>query len=464
MTCTQKQVNGELSGIDASNLSPATQAIYPGSIIDGLTIPLGEYRQITTPRNPIVISMSSNANGISAAESVDQPNVANIRTAVDKMLKGRQTTFTPEAREDKTMAVRSQEDVMLALNVHTKGLFTTSIDFSSRFTSNVKEMTFIRVVKDRYFSVDVVPPAEDKDFFENEATPIQPNWTYISSMKYGRLGVLAITVYTKEREFTAELEASYKGVFSANGNFSTELRNKTERVDVKAFNLGGAALNVSASSLAEVPTAIQKFDNWVNTGTTNPVPFTYTLNFVKYENGGPAVASINSTLSYTQRACRALQPRYEVTFKEIKCINAADSDGGAGEDVTGYIELAAVNNGQAIAPLFGKSPLLFRETNCGKSITKGRSYVIPDAMRTYEVNPNDRDARVTIGGDLDEDDNCGWSNTGSDDEYDDQNGARTRRDIFFKDIGTTPMTVVFDHKSGGSHIQQVWTLRKIFVD
>jgi Thiol-activated cytolysin len=465
MICTTEFINGERGGIDASNLNPATQAIYPGSIIDGLTVPSGDYRQITAARNPIVISISSNANGVSLAESVEKPDVATIRNAVTKILQGKTNNFVPEEREDNTFVARSEEDVMLALNVHAKSLLGNTVNFSSTFQSNAKQMTFIRIVKDRFFSVDVVPPVDDVDFFENTATQILPAWTYVSSMKYGRLGMLIITVTTKEREITADLQAKYKAGFSVNGSFSADLANRTENIEIRSFNRGGAALNISANNSTGVAAAMQNFNNWIQTGASNPEPFTYTLNFVKYENGGPAVASINSVLSYTQRTCRALQPRYEVTFKEIKCLGVDDSDGDPGEDVTGYVDVVAFNsNNQGIAPLFGKSALLFRETNCGKSLTKGRSYVIPDGMRTYEVNPSDRDARVTIGGDLDEDDNCGAINTGKDDEYDDQNGARTRRDIFFKDISTSPMTVVFDHRSGGSHVQQIWTLRKILVD
>jgi hypothetical protein len=432
-----------------------------------LTIPSGEYRQITAARNPIVISLSSNANSLSGAESVDQPNVATIRTAVDKMLRGRTGAFTPEGREDRTITVRSQEDVMMALNVHARGFLVSGVDLSSRLTTNVNEITFIRIVKDRFFSVDVVPPVEDKDFFENEATSILPSWTYVSSMKYGRLGILAITVYTKERIVAADLEASYNALFaSANGNFSTELRNKTERVEIKSFNLGGAALNISASSVAEVPTAIQRFDNWVNTGATNPVPFTYTLNFVKYENGGPAVASLNSTLSYTARKCRALLPRYEVTLKEIKCISASDDDLGAGEDIYGLLEAKAFSsNNSSVAPLFGKSTTVLHIKDCqSRSIRGGVAFAVPDGLRYFDINDTDTDARLAIGGDLDEDDNCGAINTGTDDEYDDLNGARTRREIFFRDIGTTPQTITFTHKSGGSHLQQIWTLRKTLVD
>lgn len=450
--CTSTKVNGERGGIDASNLNPATQAIFPGSIIDGMTVPTGEYRQITAARNPIVISLSSSANGVSAAESVDQPNVATIRTAVDKMLGAKAgIKFTPEAREDKAQVVRSQEEVMLALNLHASNL-QGSFDFTGKFTEESNQITFMRVLKDRYFSVDVVPPVNDVDFFQSAATTISPDWTYVSSMKYGRIGVLVIVVRTKEREITAELKAKYQAGFSASGSFNAELKSKTESVEILFRNQGGAATNISAGSPDGVVAAMKKFDDWVTDGATSPVPLAYTLNFVKYENGGPAVASINSALSFTERKCRAVLPRYKVTLKEIKCVKVSDgSTGGDEEEIYGTLSVKAFDGDKKPIPeKFGKNAVCWTESESGHiSLKTGKSKAIGE-VRFFDVPLSDADACINLGGDLDEDD--AFDN----DELDDDNGARTNQDIFLRTITTTPKIVIFNHKSGATHIQQIW--------
>jgi hypothetical protein len=462
--CVTETINGEMGGIETTNLSPSTQALFPGSIIDGMTITTGEYRQITASRNPIVISLSSSANSLSGAEAVEYPSIATVRTAVDKMTVQRTGNFVPESREDVTYIVRSQEELNMALGFHSKAFLVSGVDYTSKFTDKANQMTFVRVLKDRYFSVDIVPPVEDHGFFENENIDISPNWTYVSSMKYGRLGVLIITVTSKEKEITSEMAANYRGVLSsASGKLNLNLKNKTESIEIKSFNIGGSSLEVSAMGIADAEKAIQEFNKWVENGASHPQPFTYTLNFVKYENGGPAVATISSNLNYTFRKCRQISPRYEVTLQEIKCIKADDGDGAPGEDIYGWLDAFAFDsNNKSVPALFGKTSRILQIKDCEtKSIKSGKSYIVPDGSRIFEIPSSDKDARLKIGGDLDEDDNCGFSNIGTDDEFDDENGKRTTKEIFFKDITTTSQTLKMDHKSGGSHIQQIWKIKRI---
>jgi thiol-activated cytolysin len=461
-TCVSTPINGELSGIDASNLNPSTQSIFPGSIIDGMTIPTGEYRQITAARNPVLISLSSNNNGLSASSVVETPNLATIREAVDNMLGVKKDgRFDSETSDQNTMVVRTEEEVNLALNAHFKNL-NLVIDFTGSFTENANEMTLIRIYRERTFSVDVVPPTNDVDFFQNPATVISPNWTYVSSVKYGRIGVLKIKITTKEREMSAALKGEYTGGFSASGNFSASLKNKTQSISVQFYRYGGSNVEISTSNINEVPTVLQAFSNWITNGNTNPQPLAYTLNFVKYENGGPSVALINSILKFSERKCKAQLPRYEVTLKEIKCLGVDDGgDDRPGEDIYGILRVKAFNgNKQAIRDALGKEPEVWKDqSDCGRSVKMGSAIPVQQT-RYFDVDPDDNQAQITIGGDINDDDNCGILNTGEDDDLGDNKGALTTKDIFLRTIGTTPSTILINHKSGGSHIQQVWILKK----
>lgn len=463
-TCESTVVNAELSGIDAANLNPTTEAIFPGAIIDGKTVPTGEYRQITAARNPIVLSMSSSANGFSKSVAVNQPTLATVRDAVRDMLgirQGGQFQSESETSQDDTYIVRSQEDVMLALNVHAKSLIG-SVNFNGKFTEKANQITITRVYKQRYFSVDVIPPVNDVDFFQDAGTALSPDWTYVSSVKYGRIGILSIVVTTKSQKIDANLKAKIITSFSAKAGLSAEVRNEVENIEIKFFRYGGADQSITAGRVDEIPEALKRFNAWVDTGNTKPVPLSYTLRFVKYENGGPAVASINSTLKFTEKKCYAPPVQIEATLKEIKCIKSDDGgDKRRGEDLVGRLTAKAFDGGnKPVKAKFDKKEIVWEDkSKCGTSVRQGNSIRV-DQTRIFDFDPADKDARIEIGGDLDDDDNC--KSLGNDDEYDDQNGVRSTKNFFVKDIGTSPQEIKIDHKhiNPGAHVQQVWVLKR----
>lgn len=470
-TCTNMPVNAEAANFEMANFAP-TDFIFPGSIVDGMTIPSGEYRQITAPRNPMAIAISlTNGGAAPVSEVVNTPNIASVREAVNRLTSQANFSQGVEVGEDRTDIVFSSEDVALALDVHARNLMG-SISSSVDYVSHGNKITVVKTIKQRYYSVDVVPPANPQDFFVDANTPIHPNWTYISSVKYGRIGILIMTFESKSQFFEFELATKIKGLIgSASGAIDAETASKIRNVYVKGIQFGGAPMNLgvssSATSVAAVQEIMQRFNTWAKKPVNNPQPIAYSLRFVQYENGGPAIASLQSTLRYTARRCVALQPRYEVALREIKCIRADDGDGGSGEDIYCMLTSKAYTGtgDRRVNALFNQPEIVLNIKDCAtRSINTGGSYVVPAnvGVRIYEAPDNDADFRVTIGGDIDEDDNCGAANTGTDDEYNDEGGVRTQKTINFNTIGTNLTTVLFDHKSGGSHIQQVWTLRKVY--
>lgn len=465
-TCVNTPVNASTGNFDLANFAP-TDFIFPGNIVDGMTIPSGEYRQITASRNPIAIAISITNGGVAPiSEVVQQPNVASVREAVNRLTAGANFSQGVELGETRVQTVYSSEDVSLAMDIHARNLLS-SLSSSVTSTSDANKLTVVKIIKQRYYSVDVVPPANQQDFFSDPATNISPNWAYLSSVKYGRIGVMVMTFESKTREINASLEGKIQGLIgSVSGSIDAELSTNFKSMTIRTFQFGGAPMNIAGggvASLAAAQNVFRQFDNWTKLPVNNPQPIGYTLRFVKYDNGGPSVASLQSTLQYTLKRCITRQPRYEVTLKEIKCLGADDGDGGTGEDIYCLLTSKAFkgNNAQFNA-LFNQPEVVLHIKDCStRSIASGASYSVPNGTRTYDIPGDDLDARVIIGGDIDEDDNCGIG-VGSDDEYNDENGARTQKTIFFKDISTTPQTVLFDHKSGGSHIQQVWVLKKTY--
>lgn len=466
-SCTNMNITAESGNFELSNFAP-TDFIYAGGIVDGTTVTSGEYRQIAAARNPLAISISLTNGGTAPVSSaVNNPNLATVREAVNQLLAGNNFSQGVEVGETKVKTVYSSEDIAVMMDVHARALLGSGLSSAVSMSTEANKITVVKVIKQRFYSVDVVPPTNSQDFFTNPNTQISPTWTYVSSVKYGRIGVLVMTFESKSQEINVNLEAKIQGfIGSVSNSFDQEIVSNFKSLKIQAFQLGGAPMNIPGGLVASLDAAkniFQRFDNWTKLPVQNPQPIAYSLRFVQYENGGPAIASLQSTLNYVARRCIARQPRYEVTLKEIKCINADDSNGD--EDIYGTLSSKAYKgNNAGISPLFNQPETVLRIVECSnKSLSKGESYSPPNNLRTYDVPAADLDARIIIGGDLDEDDNCGALNTGSDDEFDDENGARTQRTIFFKNIGTTPTTVLFDHKSGGSHVQQVWVLKKTYL-
>lgn len=467
-TCTNLPINAESGNFELANFAP-TDFIFPGSIVDGMTIPSGEYRQITVPRNPIAMAISMTNGGAAPVSAVvNTPNVASVREAINQLTAQANFSQGVEVGETRIETVYSSEDVALVMDVHARSLMG-SISSSVAYTTDANKLTIVKIIRQRYYSVDVVPPANSQDFFAEPNTVISPNWTYISSVKYGRIGILVMTFESKSQQIDASLESKLRGLIgSVSSSIDAEIVNKFKSINLQAFQFGGVPMNIAGGSVASLAAAqeiFQRFDNWAKKPVYNPQPIAYSLRFVQYENGGPAIASLQSTLNYNARRCVALRPRYEVTLKEIKCIKADDGDGGSGEDIYCMLTSKAYTGtgDRRINALFNQPEVVLNIKDCStRSINTGGSYVVPNGVRYYEAPDSDADFRITIGGDIDEDDDCGITNVGSDDEYNDEGGVRTQRTILFNNISTNLTTVLFDHKSGDSHVQQVWTLRKVY--
>ncbi|AEE52535.1 thiol-activated cytolysin family protein [Haliscomenobacter hydrossis] len=467
-TCVNLPINAESGNFEMANFAP-TDFIFPGSVVDGMSIPSGEYRQIAAPRNPMAMAISLTNGGVAPVSAVvNTPNVASVREAINQLTAQANFSQGVEVGETRIETVYSSEDVALVMDVHARSLMG-SIGSSVSYTTDANKLTLVKIIRQRYYSVDVVPPAISQDFFADPNTAISPNWTYISSVKYGRIGILVMTFESKSQQIEASLETKLRGLIgSVSGSIDSEIANKFKSINVQTFQFGGPPMNIaggSMASLAAVQEIFQRFDNWTKKPVNNPQPIAYSLRFVQYENGGPAIASLQSTLNYNARRCVEFRPKLEVTLKEIKCIRADDGDGGSGEDIYCMLTSKAFTGDgvQRVNALFNQPEVVLNLKDCAtRSINTGGSYLVPNATRLYDIPSDDRYFRVTIGGDIDEDDNCGVTNTGSDDEYNDEGGVRTQRTIEYKDIGTNLTTVVFDHKSGNSHIQQVWTLRKVY--
>lgn len=468
ITCTNMPVNAESANFEMANFAP-TDFIFPGSVVDGMTIPSGEYRQIAAARNPMAIAISlTNGGAAPVSEVVNTPNIASVREAVNRLTAQANFSQGVEVGDDRTDIVFSSEDVALTLDIHAQSLMG-SIATSVNYAMEGNKITIVKTIKQRYYSVDVVPPANPQDFFVDPNTAISPNWTYISSVKYGRIGILVMTFESKSQRFDFELATKIRGlVGSASSTIDAETASKIKTIFINGFQFGGPPMNLgvnpTGTNVATAQEIMQRFNNWARKPVNNPQPIAYSLRFVQYENGGPAIASLQSTLRYNARRCVALRPRYEVTLKEIKCIRADDGDGGPGEDIYCMLTSKAYTGtgDRRVNALYNQPDVVLNLQDCAtRSINTGGSYPVPNGVRYYDIPDIDSEFRVTIGGDIDEDDNCGIG-VGTDDEYGDEGGANTQKTIKFSTIGTNLTTVLFDHKSGNSHIQQVWTLRKVY--
>ena len=84
-SCTTREYMAAPGYNELFLLNPSFDTIYPGSVIDGASIPDGRYAQITAPRRPLRISTSiSGAAGVSA--TVPNPTLSGVRDAIAPLL------------------------------------------------------------------------------------------------------------------------------------------------------------------------------------------------------------------------------------------------------------------------------------------------------------------------------------------------------------------------------------------
>jgi thiol-activated cytolysin len=308
-------------------MDPTTDVIFPGAMINGESIPTGEYIPIIADRSPINISVSlQNVSG-SPYRTVENPSLSSVRAAIHDIFKTDVNGKTPAQISFTMEEVHSEEQFDLAVGVNFKTPFTNvsgSFDFSDETKKSRIVVKFMQV----YYTIDVDPNAKPNDFFNSipntdifgSVSPL-----YVSTVTYGRMALFTFESEYSNTEMKAAIDATFKSKMGNEGGIeiSTSYQKKIESSKMNAVIFGGAG-----SSGVHAIHGIEGLKQYIEEGgdyskESPGAPLSYKMRYLKDNS----MAKIILSSEYNVRDCNLISDgSWKILLKEINSVGANTDD------------------------------------------------------------------------------------------------------------------------------------------
>jgi thiol-activated cytolysin len=313
-------------------LDPTTDVIWPGSIVDGSSIASGQYRPITDKRAPLTFSISLENIAGSALKTVQTPTLSSVRDAANELRRQNMQGATLANIVYEKEEIRSEEQLKLALGAHyNDGMqkISGSFDFSSSSVANKILVKYIQ----KYYTIDIDPPARPQDFFASPRT-ITADDMYVASVTYGRM--LLFTFESTEDITKLKAAVDYAYGQTAGGNFSGEYKNILNRTKTNVLVIGGSAEDGVKVITNGVDGINQYITNGANYSPNSPgAPLSYKLRYVS-DN---AIGNVIMSTTFYERNCQKTTGTFKAKIVKLKCM--AVDDPGSNEEFYGKITVIA---------------------------------------------------------------------------------------------------------------------------
>ena len=225
---------------------PNADAIFPGSLIQGSSLVLGDLTPIRASRSPVTITVTglvSDDSTVSFSSEIKDPTNASVVDAVSKILSQHLNAEQPARITYTKTVVHSIEEASLRLGAsyswitgHVSGSFQTSQSTTgSRF--------MVRFVQN-YYTVSCEPQSSPASFISNKekyadfshyAGAGNPP-TYVASVTFGRELWLLVESTTIATEMQATLDAAFSG---GSANMSASQKQMLNESSIQILVIGG---------------------------------------------------------------------------------------------------------------------------------------------------------------------------------------------------------------------------------
>ncbi|MCL1034957.1 thiol-activated cytolysin family protein [Elizabethkingia anophelis] len=254
----------EFESSESVVLNHLNRYVFPGSLLMGNSIQDLNYKPVFASLNPITVSLSIPAINQNTAITITNPSLSATRAAVYNYLKT--ADFTQNGQLSYSIEQFSSYDelkVAFGSNVNSRNLFGKNSS-----STNVEEGMIARrtgfYVKfyQTSFTLDMDVPngslVKDNNFDSEGIEPV-----YVSSISYGRMGILAIETNEKAEDAKRIINETFNKLFyKKQTNFSQEEKSFIEGADFNLYLVGGDGSTASQSFKG-----YEAFVNHVSQGT-----------------------------------------------------------------------------------------------------------------------------------------------------------------------------------------------------
>lgn len=292
-------------------LDPTTDVIAPGMFIKpGASLTDGNYTPITNAKKPLTLTRSTGET-----VTIENPSLSSIRQGIQEM---NQNAGTGSANVySKKQSVNSEQELRLRMGAHYKNPWvklSTGFGWSDNVEKNFMYANFVQV----YYTVEVDANQKNNpsDWFETPL-PDYENWNespvYVSSVKYGRIGILTMESKATKTEMEAFVKAALRA-FGSSGSIDirTEYKEFLDSTKFKVLVIGGNP----EDAVASVINGYEGFLSWIEESASfseeNPgSPVAYSLRYLK--DNTPAAVVLSG--SYTVKECYTLPEELTITME-----------------------------------------------------------------------------------------------------------------------------------------------------
>jgi hypothetical protein len=280
----------------------------------------GRFNIANTDINPIRLQI--NAGVVDNEIIVDNPNAADLNSAVNK-LKLKQATIKPTTNGFfQFTEVYSQEDLNLKEGLNYKGV-GFKLDDKFKFSSTNKSRKFFLDFKDITFSTEAF--ISPQGYFKTAASNEEYDKVYIDKISYGR----RIMVFFEDNSSALNLSNSLKvSSMHVDVNVDAALQEQMASTTFKVISYGAkTSFNQIVTGIDNLKTVLNNYFSEINNLSIYPEqwgkPITYSLKFL---NGDVAIVTANVE-NVPRRTCVANPGRpMNISINLMKIEPSGDAD------------------------------------------------------------------------------------------------------------------------------------------
>jgi thiol-activated cytolysin len=368
-------------------LDPSSDVIFPGAMLEGNSIPTGEYIPINVDRAPITLSISlQNLSGSPIIE-IQDPKLSTVREGIKSILDQDVVSATPAKINFEITEVYSQEHLSIALGANYRAAgnsVQSSFDFNSSQYNNKFVLKYLQV----YYTIDMDSPTNPSDLFKNIPDVSELGATapvYVSSIAYGRMVLYTIETNRSKSEVNAAFNATFN---SGGADVEGSYKSVIEESNIKALVIGGSG--ASASQSIQGPNQVY---NYITEGgdyskDSPGAPLSYKLRFIKK---GTPVARVVLSSEYNVRTCEFVSPTYKMKINYVKCIDCPEI--GDPEIYGNLTAQAYINNSK-----FGTAATWNKTSENAVEVKDGKEYPIGTSKNVTLYRPNQESDFIKVSG------------------------------------------------------------------
>ena len=310
--CTNKELSITKTPSFFPLFDPASDAIYPGSALQGRSIQSFPPDKIPVKRSggSVVIN---NLTGTSASSvTMNEVSLVNVTNGINQIISAQSDSF-PARTFISINQVKSKESLALALSANASFFSIFSAKASFDLNTRANRRNFLVEINQAFYTMSFERPSRPSEFFHPDVTTEDlANFVgdgnppvYVSSVTYGRIFYLLVSSTEKESDLASSLSASF---FFGGFDGTVKHISQVNGLTVQALALGG---NKNDATQA-VSAGIQGLDAFLNTleqgaQIGQAVPLSYTIRSVKSDQ----VVRQGILTSFETRECRPLSERIQ---------------------------------------------------------------------------------------------------------------------------------------------------------